>query len=156
PLRSGLAPGPTIRVSGADIAGQFLPYRAPRLAEQRHVDRLVRHAHLRIVGELLHHPTRDLRRRPPQLELRLHRAPKPSTRLELRQRRTTSTPHRSLVRPTRPISPPSTIRYHLTRDRRRRPAQPPRDRPQRLATRKPTRDLLAFSERQPQPRPHRF
>ena len=70
-----MAAGPAGRVSRPQIAGQFLAQRAAGLHEQRQIDRLVRHAHLRIVRELFHQPTRDLLRRPPQLELRLHRPP---------------------------------------------------------------------------------
>ena len=32
------------------------------IGRQRHVERLVRHTHLRIIGELFHQPTRDLLR----------------------------------------------------------------------------------------------
>ena len=64
-----VAAWPAGRVSRPQIAGQFLAQRTARLHEQRQIDRLVRHAHLRLVGELLHQPTRDLLRRPPQLEL---------------------------------------------------------------------------------------
>ena len=60
------------------------------------------------------------------------------------------------VRATRPIPPSATVRRDLARHRRRRPTQPPRDRPQRLTTRETPRDLLTLSQRQPQRRPHRL
>jgi hypothetical protein len=42
--------------------GQFLAESALGLHEQRQVDRLVRHAHLRVVGEVLAEPAGDLGR----------------------------------------------------------------------------------------------
>jgi hypothetical protein len=61
----------TVGSAGAEIAGELFAQSAPGLHKQRQVDGLVRHAHLRVVGELLAQPTRDLLRRPLQLELRL-------------------------------------------------------------------------------------
>src|SRR6516162_4777957 len=55
---------PSRRTLRAQIASQLLAQRAAGLHEQRLIDRLVRHAHLRIIGELAHQPTRDLLRRP--------------------------------------------------------------------------------------------
>ena len=62
------APGP----AAAQVAGQLLAQRPAGLHEQRQVDRLVRHPHLRVVGIARRQPTRDLLRRPAQLQLALH------------------------------------------------------------------------------------
>ena len=62
PVHHRVTARPTRRVPRPQISGQFLPQRSPRLHEQRHIDRLVRHTHLRLVRELLHQPTRDLGR----------------------------------------------------------------------------------------------
>ena len=104
-----VAPWRRCRMPGPQIARQFLTQRTARLHEQRHIDRLVRHAHLRIVGELFHQPTRDLLRRPPQLELGLHRRPQSWAGRQLRRLRATHPTHRGLVRTTRPIATTTTI-----------------------------------------------
>jgi hypothetical protein len=70
-----MAFGPPRRVLEAQIAGQFLTQGAAGLHEQRQIDRLVRHAHLRIVWERFHQPTRDLGGRPTQLEFRFYNSP---------------------------------------------------------------------------------
>lgn len=60
------------------------------------------------------------------------------------------------VSPTGSIATPTAVARDLTRHRRRRPPQPPRDHPQRVTRRDPTRDLLARCRRDVQPRPLRF
>jgi hypothetical protein len=64
--------------------------------------RLVRHAHLQIAGKLFHQPTRDLLRRPPQLELRFHHHSQPRARRQLRHLRSTSPDPAQLDQPRRP------------------------------------------------------
>jgi hypothetical protein len=46
-----VAQRPAGGVAAAQVAGQLLAQRTSGLHEQRQVDRLVRHAHLRVVGE---------------------------------------------------------------------------------------------------------
>ena len=55
-----VAPGASGGVAAAQIAGELLAQRTPGLHEQRQVDRLVRHPHLRIVGERPRQPPCDL------------------------------------------------------------------------------------------------
>ena len=106
----------------------------------------MRHAHLRIVRELFHQPTRDLLRRPTQLELRPRPPPGAAHTIASfagfgrRARR-----NGVLVRTTRPIAAHATIDVHFPRDRRRRPTQPPRDRPSRLTAGQAPRDLLPLA-----------
>jgi hypothetical protein len=68
------------------IRRQLLAQRAASLHEQRQVDRLVRHPHLRLVGKRHRQPTRDLPGRPAQLELRLDHRPQPIARRPNRPR----------------------------------------------------------------------
>ncbi len=110
---------PTAGTSRAEIAGQLFAQRAAGLHEQRLIDRLVRHAHLRIVGELAHQPTRDLLRRPPQLELRFHDRSQPRTHHQLRRPRPTRPTQRGPVSSTRPIRTPTPVPRDLTQHRRR-------------------------------------
>src|SRR5262249_48913513 len=58
------AAGLPAHAAGAEAAGQLLPQRPAGLHEERLVDRLVRHAHLRFVGILDREPRGDLLRRP--------------------------------------------------------------------------------------------
>ena len=51
-------PRPSGGMTAAQVAGEFLAQRTRGLHEQRQVDRLVRHAHLRVVGERLTAATR--------------------------------------------------------------------------------------------------
>ena len=57
---------------------------------------------------------------------------------------------------TRPIAARTTVACDLPRDRRRRPAQPARDRTARLARSQTPRDLLPLTQRQPQRRTDRL
>jgi len=113
----------------------------------------VRHAHLHVIGELAHQPTRDLLRRPPQLELRFHDRSQPRTRHQLRHPRATRPPQRRSISSTRPIRTPTAVAGDLTRHRRRRSPQSSCDRPQRTTRGQATRDLLTLRRRQPQRRP---
>jgi hypothetical protein len=70
---------------------------------------LVRHAHLRVVEELTHQPTRDLLRRPPQLELRLDHCPQSRALHQLRNLRPASSIHRHSISHTGPITTRITI-----------------------------------------------
>src|SRR4029450_1784651 len=58
--------------------------------------------------------------------------------------------------PAGAIAPRTAVAPHFPRDRRRRPTKPAPDRAERLTTRQAPRDLFAFDQRQPQPRPLRF
>ena len=135
---------PTGRVARSQIASQFLAQRAAGLHEQRQIDRLVRHAHLRIVGIRLHQPTRDLLRRPPQLELRLHHRPQPCTSPASTASGDGTAAPPPCPRP-RPDSGAAAVRRDLAttvdgdRANRRAIAR------QRLTTGQTPRDLLAFS-----------
>src|SRR5215211_1190084 len=137
------------------VAGQFPAQRAARLHEQRQVDRLVRHPHLRIVREGSSEPTGDLLRRPAQLELALHHRAEPFAPRQLGSFRPTSSAERIALRPAGAIAARTAVDSHFPRDRRRRPTKPARDRAQRLTTRQAPRDLFAFNQRQPQRRPLR-
>src|SRR3954447_15995093 len=107
---------PAGRVTRSQIAGQFLPQRTPGLHEQREVDRLVRHAHLRLVGELLHQPTRDLLRRPTHLELRLDDRSEPTTHRELGWLRSPSSTYRVPLRSTGSIAAHAAVTRDFPRD----------------------------------------
>lgn len=155
-VHHGVSERPASGVPPTQVAGQFPAQRAARLNEQRQVDRLVRHPHLRIVREGSNEPTRDLLRRPAQLELALHHGAEPFALRQLRSFRPTSSAQRISVRPAGAIAAPTAVAPHFPRDRRRRPTKPARDRPQRLTTRQAPRDLFAFDQRQPQRRPLRF
>src|SRR4029453_6881834 len=151
-----VAEGPAGGVPPAQVAGQLPAQRAAGLDEQRQVDRLVRHPHLRIVREGSNEPTGDLLRRPAPLELALHHAAEPFALRQLRSFRPTSTAERISVCPAGAIAVRTAVAPHFPRDRRRRPTKPAPDRAERLTTRQAPRDLFAFDQRQPQPRPLRF
>lgn len=55
----GLPAGLTQRSPGAQTLGQLSAQRTPALHEQRLIDRLVRHPHLRLAGKLGDQPGRD-------------------------------------------------------------------------------------------------
>src|SRR6266508_559915 len=154
-VHHGVSERPASGVSPTQVAGQFPAQRAARLHEQRQVDRLVKHPHLRIVREGSSEPTGDLLRRPAQLELALHHGAEPFALRQLRSFRPTSSAERIAVRPAGAIAAHTAVRPHFPRDRRRRPTKPARDRPQRLTTRQAPRDFLAFAQRQPRRRPVR-
>ena len=112
-----VARGRRVRVSRPQIASQFLTQRAAGLDEQRHIDRLVRHAHLRIVGEL---STSQ-----PEICCGDHRSSSfASTTVRNRSHDASSnasggaSPHRGLVRAACPIAAPSAVRRDFARDRR--------------------------------------
>src|SRR4029450_13315842 len=88
---------PPAGVAPAQVVSEFLPQRAAGLPIQREIDRLVRHAHLRVVRISDLQPTRDLLRRPPQLELRLDHLAEPLTAGQLRPLRPTHPPQRRPV-----------------------------------------------------------
>ena len=119
-----VAQRPAGGVSAAQIAGQLLAQRASGLHEQRQVDRLVRHAHLRVVGELHQQPPRDLLRRPAQLELRLDHRPQPLTGRQLRWLRAPSPPQRSHISRQARYRRRPPLHLDLTSHRRRRPPKP--------------------------------
>jgi hypothetical protein len=138
------------------VASQLFAQRTPGLHEQRQVDRLVRHPHLRVVGELQDQPTRDLLRRPAQLELGFDGLPQTRTPGELGDLRSAHVADRRPIRSTRPIDRAAAVAGHLSRHRRWRSGEPASDDTQRLTRHQTTRDLLPLSCRQPQRRPDRL
>lgn len=135
------------------VTGELFAQRAAGLHEQRQVDRLVRHLHLRTVGKGLRQPTRDLLGRPAQLQLGLHQCAQLRVHRQLRWLRSTSSLQRGSVSNDRPVAASTTVAGDLSRHRRRRPPQASRNGSQRLARSDPSGDLLALSQAQPQRRP---
>jgi hypothetical protein len=128
---------------------QFFAERASALHEQRLIDGLVRHLHLRVVRILLSQPPRDLLGRPQVLELALNNLAEPPTPRELRPLGPQSPTLRSTIGWQGPILRPAPVRVHLPADRRSRTTHPGSDRPDRKTRGKAPRDLLALGHRQP-------
>jgi hypothetical protein len=141
PLRAALGP------ARSQAAGELSAQLTAALDEEGLVDCLVAHVHRLVVGELDPETSGDLLGRPPLLEphgdLRAERAGE-----ELRGLRTTSACIRSMVRPHCSVVGTFANCLHLTRDGRRRPAEPSGDSAERLTDRQPMADLLTIRERQ--------
>ena len=134
---------------GAQALGQLATQRAARLHVERLIDRLGRHPHLRVGGELAPQAPGDLLGRvaPPQIILH-----------ELAQRHVDGQPGRlgaaralvgQRVCRRRPVTAAAVgVATQLARDRRRCAPQSPRDHPDRLAAGPAQRDLLTLGKRQ--------
>jgi hypothetical protein len=125
---------------------------SPTLDEQCQIDGFVRHPHLRIIRVSVFEPSGDLLWRPPQPQLLLHRPAQPGVGGQLARFGTSRPIPRRHIGTVSPIPTPAAVTGHLPAHRRSRPAQPDRDRPQRLAGGHATRDLLPFHQSQ---MPHR-
>ena len=144
-------PRPTRHTSSTQKPQQLALQRAARLHKQRQVDRLVRHAQSLVVCEALLQPASDLLRRPAGLELLRHQHRQRPVAGELAPLRPPAPLPRTPLRHNRPLTATPATTVELTAHRRRRPPDPARDHPRRLASRNPTRDLLPLSQRQRQP-----
>jgi hypothetical protein len=133
---------------GPQTARKVRAQGAAALHEQRLVDRLVRHPHLRIVRVIVPQPGRDLLGRPPRREEGFHGRSKAPVPGELGGPCSTGPAIATRLGQPGPIAPPAAVGTDLTRDRRGRPAQPGGDRPVRLAGTQPPADLLTLRERQ--------
>ncbi len=137
------------RPAGPQAGRQLPAQRTAALHVDRLVDGLVRHPHLRLIGEssLQHHA--DLLWRPPLGQPGLHPVPQRRVAGQLRRLRPPRPRPRVPLGRHRPVlAMPPGIAAHLPAHRRRRTAQPRRDRPQRLTRRQPDRDLLPLGHRQ--------
>jgi hypothetical protein len=108
----------------------------------------VRHAHLRIVGEVEAKPCSDLLRRPALPKPTLDLGPQPRTGRELRLLGTTRLGERPRIRPGCPVAAPAAVTLKLPRHRRGRPAKPACDHHSALPAGNPERDLLPLNQRQ--------
>src|ERR1700731_2860164 len=122
--------------------------RAPRLHEQRAVDRLVRDLHPLIVGVLEPQPSSDLLRRVIKAQTLPHQRRELGAALELRRLRTPSTQPSLLVSEVRAITAPAPATAYLARDRRVRTTKRTPDLTIRIAARDPARDLLPLRQAQ--------
>ena len=95
-------------------------------------------------------PPGDLLRRPASFQFLLHHRHQPRQAREPGGLRTLRSRPRRPIRVHRAIASTATVVPDLTTDRRRRPAQPARDRPERPLRGQTTRDLLPLHQRQPQ------
>jgi hypothetical protein len=116
--------------------------------EQRQVDRLVRHPHLRLISIRPAQPARDLLRRPALPKLLLHDLTQSRTRGELGALRPPRPPPRRLIGGVRPIALMATVAVDLSRDRGVTAPDPRPDHLTALTARETTRDLLALLLRQ--------
>ena len=146
----GLAAGAPQRPSGAQAPGQVAAQRSAGLHVQRLIDGLGRHAHLRVLGELLAQPAGDLLRRVAPLQILLHLLSQRQVGGQLRWLGPPGALVGERVRGRRAIRLPAAagVTPKLAADRRRAAPKPPSDRSHRLTTRTRQRDLLALRERQ--------
>ena len=148
----GVGLGSAHRPTGPQTGVQLLAERAAALHEQRLIDRLVRHAHLRVVGILLSQPPRDLLGRPSRLELAFDDAAEPSALGELRSFRS-QRPPRARDQPATPDTS-SGRRWCSPPGRSSKLTGPSRERSTGATNPRPDpRDLLSLFERQPKLRP---
>ena len=129
-------------------SSQILAELAPGLDEQRLIDRLVRHPHLRPVRELRDESGRDLLRRPTVPQAIDNELAKLTINSELAYLATASQFLGTAIRSPTPIvvSPPITA--DLSRNRGGRSAQLATNHRKRIATLKPSANLFALSQRQ--------
>jgi hypothetical protein len=140
----------THRPPRPQVAGQLVPQITAGLHEQRPVDRLVRHVHHRFGREPPPQPPGDLLRGPAQLQLVLHHAAQPRPAAQLRWLRPAPPRPRRPIRGNSPIAGSAAVRRDLPGHPRRRPTQPGRDHPQRLAGGQAAGDLLPLHQAQAQ------
>ena len=135
------------------MGGQLTLERTAGLHEQRQIDRLVRHPHLRLVREGQDQPPGDLLRRPVLTQFPRNGLPQPQVGRELARLRASCPRPRGLITGRRSVAAATPIASHLPRDRRRRTTQSAGDGPDRLRRRQTSGDLLALSQRQRDRRP---
>ena len=136
--------------AGPQVARELFARRAPRLHEEREVDRLVGHAPFRLVGMGAGQPAHDLLRRPAESQLGCDEAPQAAA---LRQLRNLGSP-RPAARP--PPHGAASHSEHRPRRRPRRARPPPRNTragtPHRAACYPGDRDSTRWCRRGPFPR----
>ncbi len=147
-LRVGLRP--PHRPPGPQTGVQLFAQRSTALDEQRLIDRLVRHPHLRVVWIRESQPRRDLLGRPARLELSLDYRPEPPAAGELRVFWPKRTSTSATIRDERSIPLPPAVGVHLSAHRRRRPIDPSCDRADRASSSEAAGDLLPLFEREPE------
>ena len=136
----------TPRPAGAQAARQLGPQATSTLHEERLVDRLVGHPHLRLVGVILPQLPGDLLGRPAGLEEALDDPAQRSAAGQLGAPRATGAGECPGLGQVGPVAAPAAVAGHLSRDRRRRPTHCPRDTPERFATAQAAADLLALGD----------
>src|SRR6266568_2910542 len=109
------APGP----AAAQVPGQLLAQRPPGLDKQRQADRLMRHAHLRVIGIARLQPARDLLRRPAQLQLALNDRTQPRAPAQPGRLGTVRQAKGPPVSGTSPVPACPAVGRHLPAHRRR-------------------------------------
>ena len=146
----GLAAGLAQRAAGAQTARQLAAQRPARVHVERLVDRLGRHPHLPVVGELAAQAPGDLLGRAATRQIVVHPLAQGHVDCQLGRlgpARALPGLHMGRRCPVATIAAID-VALQLARDRRRRPPQPPGDHPHRLLARCAQRDLLALGERQ--------
>lgn len=138
----GTAQGPPL----AQASRKLLAKGPSALDEQRHVDGLVGHPHLRIMGESAGHPVGDLLRRPALFQSAFHHTAQLRTPGQLGRPRTSSSPSSRGLSVTGPVAVPAPVGGHLSRDRREGAPESRRHLAERLPGHQSPRDLLAFSQ----------
>jgi hypothetical protein len=137
-----------MRTARAQPAGELTPQRSARLHVQGPVDRLVRHAHLQVVGEVEAKPGSDLLRRPAFSKSALNLGSQPRAARKLGRLRPTGQLERPQISARGAIATPAAVTRQLPRHCRCRPTEPPRDLHRRLTTADRECDLLPFPQRQ--------
>src|SRR3954452_25140588 len=134
-------------VSRAQAAGQLTAQLASPLDEQRLVDGLVAHPHLRVVGEVHPQALRDLLRRPQLLQTPGHLLQQ-ATRSQLARLRSPGLLAGPLVRMPRRVAVPAAVARDLSADRGGGAVEASGDRGQRLPSPDPDEDVLAVGDAQ--------
>ncbi len=142
-------PGAADHPAAAEFLGEFLVQQPLGLHEQRQVDRLVRHPHLRVGGELHRQPTSDLLRGPLQLQALDDLLTQPGVQRQLRRLRASRPGPGGLLGRRRPVLLATAVTGQLAADGRRRPAEAPRDRTDRVTGSDAGGDVLPVLQAQP-------
>src|SRR6266700_7857720 len=79
-----LARRASLRPTGPQVARELGAEHAAALHEERLIDRLMRHAHLQVRGEIANQSRSNLLRRPATAQATLHLEPQPATGAQLR------------------------------------------------------------------------
>ena len=143
---------PPLGSSRPQASDELAPKSPAALHEERLIDRLVRHAHLPIIGMVEDESRSDLLRGPSQAKEPLHLPPQPRGGCQLRGLRATRSSACTLVRSPRAIRNRTASGLDLARHSGRRSAQTSCDDALRISSEKPPRDLFPLGERQPQGR----
>src|SRR6266550_5302567 len=131
----GSALRPADSAAGAQTPGQFSTQLAAALDIEGLVDRLVRHAHLRLLRELQPQPAADLFRAPSSAKTVRDRLPQPRVLCDLAPLRPTPAPSSPTLRSPGPVVARTRmgVAAQFAADRRWDPVQPLRDPPNRVA-----------------------